>query len=175
MANTYSIISSNVLGSSAATVTFSSIPATYTDLVLRISSKSDSTGDIKANVNIVINGTTTGYSVTNMFATSGTTGANRQTSAANWNRFYTDSSYSVDFTNAFGLLEIYFSNYAGSNNKVASGFGVSESNSSTDYFINATANLWQNSSAISSIALGLNSGQNFVTGSSFYLYGIKNS
>ena len=41
MANTYTLISSNTLTSSAASVTFSSIPATYTDLVLRISARSD--------------------------------------------------------------------------------------------------------------------------------------
>ena len=40
-ANTYTLISSNVLASSAATVTFSSIPATYTDLVLRVSARNN--------------------------------------------------------------------------------------------------------------------------------------
>jgi hypothetical protein len=32
---TYTLIESQVLGSSAASVTFSAIPATYTDLVLK--------------------------------------------------------------------------------------------------------------------------------------------
>jgi hypothetical protein len=35
MANTYTPIASNTLGASAASVTFSAIPATYTDLVMR--------------------------------------------------------------------------------------------------------------------------------------------
>jgi len=39
MPSTYTLISSNVLGSSAASVTFSAIPSTYTDLVLRISAR----------------------------------------------------------------------------------------------------------------------------------------
>ena len=39
MATTYNLISSNVLSSSAASVTFSSIPAIYTDLVLRCSTR----------------------------------------------------------------------------------------------------------------------------------------
>jgi hypothetical protein len=36
MANTYTLIESQVLGSAAASVTFSAIPATYTDLVLKV-------------------------------------------------------------------------------------------------------------------------------------------
>jgi hypothetical protein len=44
MANTYTLIESQVLGSSAASVTFSAIPATYTDLVLKFSSRNDDTG-----------------------------------------------------------------------------------------------------------------------------------
>ena len=59
-ANTYTLISSNVLGSSAASVTFSSIPATYTDLVLRVSARTDA-DDTSL---ITFNGTTTGYSKT---------------------------------------------------------------------------------------------------------------
>ena len=41
---TYTLISSNVLSSSAASVTFSSIASTYTDLVLRVSARDDRAG-----------------------------------------------------------------------------------------------------------------------------------
>ena len=41
MPATYTLIASNTLSSSAASVTFSAIPATYTDLVLRWSSRTD--------------------------------------------------------------------------------------------------------------------------------------
>jgi hypothetical protein len=40
MANTYTLIASNTLGASAASVTFSAIPSTYTDLVVRYSAAS---------------------------------------------------------------------------------------------------------------------------------------
>lgn len=67
MANTYTLISSNTLTSSAASVTFSSIPATYTDLVLRISSRTDAAG-ATATVAAQFNGDTTSanYSETNL-------------------------------------------------------------------------------------------------------------
>ena len=45
MPSTYTLISSNVLASSAASVTFSAIPSTYTDLVVRASIRSDATSD----------------------------------------------------------------------------------------------------------------------------------
>ena len=41
MPATYTLIASNTLSSAAASVTFSAIPATYTDLVLRYSARSD--------------------------------------------------------------------------------------------------------------------------------------
>ena len=41
MATTYTLITSQTLASSAASVTFSSIPSTYTDLVLRVSARTD--------------------------------------------------------------------------------------------------------------------------------------
>ena len=173
MANTYTLISSNVLTSSAASVTFSSIPATYTDLVLRISARTDYTGDYKNNIDITVNGSATGYSVTSLFGTGTTTGSNRASSTTRWGRSYSNTALTT--SNTFNSLELYFSNYASSAYKVASGFGVTELNSATDNFVNAVANLWQDASVISSINLVDGSAANFVSGSSFYLYGIKNS
>jgi len=54
---TYTLISSNVLTSSAASVTFSSIPATYTDLVVRLSARATTTA---SNIWVTFNGTGTG-------------------------------------------------------------------------------------------------------------------
>ena len=54
MANTYTLIESQVLGSSAASVTFSAIPDTYTDLVFKFSVRSDRAAtfdNIQARIN----------------------------------------------------------------------------------------------------------------------------
>ena len=66
------LISSQTLGSSAASVTFSSIPATYTDLVLKVSVRSDvaATAD---TLFMQFNSITSGYSETNLYANSANT------------------------------------------------------------------------------------------------------
>ena len=67
MANTYTLISSNVLGSSAASITFSAIPATYTDLVVRVTSRVDRSINGAHNCFLTVNGSTSSdYSYTNL-------------------------------------------------------------------------------------------------------------
>ncbi|CAB4173630.1 hypothetical protein UFOVP973_1, partial [uncultured Caudovirales phage] len=56
MANTYVLLNSNTVGvGGTASVTFSSIPQTYTDLMVRISARSTLSG---AKVIVQINGVT---------------------------------------------------------------------------------------------------------------------
>jgi len=70
MANTYTLIESQVLGSSAASVTFSAIPATYTDLVLRYSARHNNAFSI-SQVLITFNGdTAANYSETVVYGNS---------------------------------------------------------------------------------------------------------
>lgn len=76
-------------------------------------------------------------------------------------------------TNSFTSYELYVPNYLVSQNKPTSGITAFEQNSTTAY-LTAVAGLWSNTAAITSIAFSLTSGD-FASGSSFYLYGIKNS
>ena len=175
MANTYTLISSNVLGSSAATVTFSSIPATYTDLVLRISARGD-----QANYSEIIllefNGSAAAnYSYTAIRANSSTADSVRGSGQTYGRVGYANSGNST--VNTFGSAEIYIPSYIVSQNKPLSGIGMSENNSSTagEAWITPYATLWSNTSAITSIKVSPINGPNWVSGSSFYLYGIKNS
>ena len=172
MANTYTLISSNVLSSSAASVTFSSIPATYTDLVLRVSARSANSGvenDITINLN---NSTVANYSYTLIQGTGSETSSNSASNDSSFYYYYVDGNTAT--ANTFGSFEVYFANYASSANKVNSGFFVQENNT-TGAYINAFAGLWSNVSAINEIKITSQSAANFVSGSSFYLYGIKNS
>lgn len=172
MANTYTLISSNTLSSSAASVTFSSIPATYTDLVLRASVRSDSVGTTIHDFTYRINGSSaTAYSKTQL--------TGNGTSAASYAQYTTrfilentlDGASAT--ANTFGNIEIYIPSYTASQFKPIGHFGVSENNA-TLAGINTMAGLYTNSTAISQIEC-YTSGYNFVSGSSFYLYGIKNS
>ncbi len=172
MANTYVLISSNTLSSSAASVTFSSIPSTYTDLAVRVSARSDGAAEFET-VRITFNGSTaSNYSVTYLRGNgAGASSSNASSSTyIPFNRAIDDGAAT---TNTFGSLEIYIPSYLSSTNKPISSTTAQEMNSTTAY-IHANAGLWSNTSAISSIKLEV-SGVNFVSGSSFYLYGIKNS
>jgi hypothetical protein len=171
MANTYTLIESQVLGSSAASVTFSAIPATYTDLVLRYSARNDGTTTI---LGVQFNGdTATNYSTT-ILRGSGSAASSLSYNTTRTQLFEQDGIEPSTMTaNTFNSGEIYIPSYLASQNKPMSTFTVTEDNSSTAY-MSAIANLWRNTAAITSINLYSNSG-NLVSGSSFYLYGIKNS
>ena len=165
---TYTLISSNVLTSSAASVTFSSIPATYTDLVLRISARGDDTGLL---LEMTLNSATSTYSNTLLLGNGATASSTRNTGQVYLRAGYVNPSGSTAST--FSSGEIYIPNYISTTNKPMSSLGMTENNATTAYIANY-ANLWQTSSAITSISLQV-TGQNFVSGSSFYLYGISNA
>lgn len=169
MASTYTLISSNTLSSSAASVTFSSIPSTYTDLVVRFSARMDSASFASA---MTFNSdTATNYSRTLLQGDGASATSSFTSSVASMLiSFATDKS--TDTANTFSNGEIYIPNYTVSANKPVGWFSPNENNAITAY-IGAGAGLWRNTAAITSITL--NGNNNFVSGSSFYLYGIKNS
>ena len=173
MPSTYTLISSNVLSSSAASVTFSAIPSTYTDLVLRVSARSDAAGLTQDNIWITFNGVGSGYSTTALTG-NGSAASSNSTSSATIIRAYNGANSNGATANSFGSAEIYIPNYAGSTAKPVSSFGVSETNSATSY-LSATAGLSSATAAITSIMTMTGNGSNWLAGSSFYLYGIKNS
>ena len=74
---TYTPIATQTLGSAAASVTFSSIPGTYTDLVLRISARMSVSGP--DNINVKINSFINSHSYTELYANSGTVASARST------------------------------------------------------------------------------------------------
>lgn len=172
MAPTYQLIASNTLTGTTASVTFSSIPSTYTDLVLRISARTDrvNPGD---TVYIRFNSDSgTNYSTTRLTGTGSAVAAVRQSSSSGpISLFVTAAS---DTSNTFGNAEAYIPNYTLSATKSNSTFSVTENNGTTAY-ISANANLWNSTSAITSITLASVNSANFISGSSFFLYGISKS
>lgn len=168
MANTYTLISSNVLSASASSVTFSSIPSTYTDLVLRASIRSDAASGQEV-IYINPNSLTTNQSST-VIEGNGSNGAgsNRTT------RIETRAVGNTATSNTFSSSETYIPNYNSASVHPISNFGVAENNN-TVAVMNAVASLWNSATAISSLSVTLAIGTNFLSGSSFYLYGIKNA
>jgi hypothetical protein len=173
MPNTYELIKGETLTTTAASYTFTAIPSTFTDLVVRASARTDA-AQTRDSVYLEFNGSGSSYS--NTFVRGTSTAATSGTFA-----FGIASPRGADAdtatANTFGSVEWYIPNYAGSTNKPVSVFGVQENNTSdaNDANIEAVAGLWSNTAAITSIVVKKIDGTNFVSGSSFYLYGIKKS
>ena len=168
MPATYTLISSNVLSSSAASVTFSAIPATYTDLVLRYSART-TTGTVD-NIQTSLNGATSGFSETYLYGTGSAAVSGAGSAQSVLYAIYVNggSTTASTFTNG----EFYIPSYTASQNKPFSITGGLENNATLGRVF-TTAALWSSSAAITSIKLEpFNS---FVSGSSFYLYGISNA
>lgn len=173
MPSTYTLISSNVLSSNAASVTFSSIPQTYTDLVLKVSVKTTSASAV-GDFWIRLNSATSEYYYTRMYGAGGG-GSGNDRSVGDYPGFYTANANGSNavVANVFANVEYYIPNYAGSNVKLASQFMAQERNDSLAY-LEAYAHLSNITAAITSLTI-IPNGTNLASGSSFYLYGIKNS
>lgn len=168
-ANTYVQIGSTVtVGSGgAANISFSSIPATYTDLCILASARNTSTS---TTMYVNFNGDTgNNYSVKILYGDGTSAGSTSSSARGNIKNDggAVDSSYTGS---VFASSIIYIPNYAGSNYKSVSIDGVPENNATTTY-MSLTAGLWNSTSAITSIELTLYSG-NFTQYSTASLYGI---
>jgi len=170
--STYTLISSQVLGSSAASVTFSSIPSTYKDLILKTSIRDDLSGTLSGLMTVQFSGdSATNYSGTLVDSNAGNATSARRSNDASVRLSYFGINSTGSTSNTFSSAELYLPNYNSTTSKPLQSDIVVEQNDSTNYVVEARAALWRNTSAISSILCSLTTG-NFVAGSSFYLYGV---
>jgi hypothetical protein len=165
---TYTLISSVTVGSGgAADIEFTSIPATYTDLMLVGSTRHSNGAGIGEE--ITLNTNTSNYTNRYLFGSGSSAG-----SGSNLGRFSNIGTRSTDTSSTFSNFSIYIPNYTGSNNKSYSGDTVMENNATESYQY-LIAGLWSDTSAITSIKIAPFSGNgNYVQYSTAYLYGIKN-
>jgi hypothetical protein len=177
MANTYVLIKGETLATTAAAYTFSSIPSTYTDLLIKWSLRSDSSSaNYNSNLQMQINGLATNiYSYTYLRGNGSSANSSAQAAAANTYLPITAGTNNDTATaNTFANGEVYLPNYTVSANKPFSIFDVTETNATIYPVIISQASLINSTAAITSITINA-AGWNFVSGSSFYLYGIKSS
>lgn len=169
MAKTYEAIATQTLSSSAATVTFSSITGTYTDLVL-VGSVYGTTNDV--GLNMQFNGDTgNNYSGTLLRGTGSTAYSNRQSNINFINLFgYT---YGTGSTNGiYAPVNCSINNYSNSTTYKTTLTRSFDQRNDGGGEVYANVGLWRSTSAITSISLALTSG-NIATDSTFTLYGIK--
>jgi hypothetical protein len=168
MANpTYVLINSYTVGAgSTSTVTFSSIPQTYTDLVVKLSVRNSNAAN-SAQVFTSVNGSAGSSKV---LRGSGSAASSFSSTVIETAR----ASAASSTANTFSNIELYFPNYTSAIAHSISSDGVSEDNSSTAY-AELAAGLSSSTAAITSLTFDTNGSGNFVQYSTAYLYGIKNS
>lgn len=166
MPKTYERIASTVLTSGTASVTFSSIPQTYTDIVL-VSQYSVGTNNDGGRIQFNSD-TGSNYSRTHLRSNGSSTGSS---TATNQTYIYMDlegagntiqnPTQSIVEINNYSNTTTYKTALIRSGNIAGSYTGTS-----------LICGLWRSNSAISTITLTTDS-STFITGSSFILYGIK--
>ena len=166
MANTYKLIEAKTLTTTTASITFSSIPGTYTDLGLFISARDNDGGATGAWSTFEFNGSVAPTGIY-LFGngSSASSGTAHKAPLENGG-----GSTANTFSNSW----VYIPNYANTSyNKSYSVDGVVETNGTEAYQV-LIAGLVATTSAITSIKVTPGAGS-FVQYSTFYLYGIKNS
>ena len=167
-ANTFVQIGSTVTfgGGGAATISFSSIPATYTDLKLVMSLRNDGTaGGIENVVNLSLNGSTANLTHIVLYGDGTTAGSYSGSGYGGW------TAESPATASTFANNKIYFPNYASANYKSYSFDGVVENNAAAGK-VSLMGGLWSNTAAITSISIASRSTFLWVQYSTASLYGI---
>ena len=170
MAFTYSKLAETTVGAGgASTITFNNIPQNYTDLVLKLSTRTN-TSDASSGqwTYVYFNGTTTNNSTKVLFGSGSTTGSLSGSGSTPYAAYVEPSNFTAS---TFGNAEIYIPNYVNTNNKSFSVDSVTENNS-TGAYSNLSAGLWSNTTSINTVTLTPAAGT-FVQYSTAYLYGIR--
>jgi hypothetical protein len=177
MANTFDKIASATVGvGGAATIIFTSIPQTYTDLIVKVSGRVDSgtaTQSMAMAFNFAAQGNVWSQKWVNSDGAVGY-GSGSYSGASALYPFYMPAASAT--ANTFGNGEFYITNYSSTTkNKSVVTDGVTENNatSSGSQRSEFGAMLFADNTAVTSITLYGNT--NFVQHTVATLYGIKNS
>jgi hypothetical protein len=166
MPSTYEPIATQTLVSGAASITFSSIVGTYTDLRLVLVAKAD----VAQYFKVTFNGdTATNYSHTKLLGSGAAVSSSRDSNIASIRLYGTGDLPDTQF--ALTTLDVF--SYAGSTNKTTLATLQSDKNGSG--YVQRLVGLWRDTAAVTSMTLTMNSTSNFATGTTATLYGIKNA
>ena len=154
--STYTPLATTTLGSTATSYTFSSIPSTYTDLIVVISGKLT----VDNNIAYQYNGDTgANYSRTRIYGTGSAAASTRSSGNA-------DGIFSTGDGTVQSTWTGHIQNYANTTTYKTSLWRGSQDLPS------ATVSLWRSTAAINAIKLYPTGGTTWVVGTTFTLYGI---
>lgn len=157
-------LANTTLGSNSTTITFSSIPSTYQDLYLVVVGRSSGgfsqnirfNGDSGANYN-VLRFTSTTSTIASGVAASQTRG------------LISNLSFNSSIT---GAAFVHILDYARTDKHKTTIGDVHSDNGTANEML---CNRWANTAAITSVALSSDSGQTYLAGTTFALYGVRGS
>jgi hypothetical protein len=161
MAITYEPIATTTLSTATASVTFSSISGTYTDLVVIINGTATTAfGQIQMRINA---DTGSNYSTTYLWGTGSAAVSDRDSniSTGGMNPGFIGTGQG---SNIFNIQN--YSNTTTYKTVVAR-------SSVTGNRVSATVNLWRSTSAVTEVRFNILGGDTFASGTTFTLYGIK--
>lgn len=165
MPSTYTPIATTTLGSASATVTFSSISGTYTDLIL-VTNLRYSSGTPNSNAFIRFNSDSgSNYSKTYLQGNGSTASSGR------------DSYTAMDLLGQTSTASVYTSNITqimNYSNSTTFKTALSRWSNAGDFVI-AFVGLWRSTSAITTIEVNSSGTAQFAIGSTFTLYGVKSA
>jgi hypothetical protein len=162
MPATYEPIATTTLGSAAAVVTFSSITATYTDLIIVADFNYDTNGIYtKMTFNGDKTGTTYSFTYLTGDGSSATSGRYANTPEIGAAYMATTSLRSAWIANIMNYSNT--TTYKTAMNKTAIGSG----------YVQVDLGIWRNTAAITTIDLTCSGAGKYSVGSTFTLYGIK--
>jgi len=175
MANTFIQIGSTVtVGSGgAASISFSSIPATYTDLKVVTSLRATGSRGEDALL-IRFNSDSTGGNYTIKWIRGNGSSATSGDGVGFAGGYVGEFNGGTSTTSTFTSQEIYIPNYTGGTQKSFSSYITQEANQTLAY-AHLVAGLWSGTAAITDITFIDHNGNNFAQYSTASLYGIKNS
>jgi hypothetical protein len=153
------------LGTSAASVTFSSIPATYRDLILVVA---DLSATASNTLYARVNGDT-GSNYSNVVALGDSTGAVSLSSSSNSNGFFMGAAYQGLPTSGSSQSILQIMDYSATDKHKT---GLSRYGSAGKSEVDMAASRWANTAAVTSLVLRIAPSGSFNSGTSFSLYGV---
>lgn len=161
---TYTAIATTTVGAGGTnTISFTSIPQTYTDLLIKLSTR-PTTGAAGGSLDIGFNNSATSFTTRYLLGDGSAASSGTATTTFGFVGSTTTAS-------TFATTEIYIPNYTSSNNKSFGSESVEEANATLAYST-ILAGLWSNTAAITSIQI-TNSRPTFAQYSTATLYGIS--
>ena len=172
--NSYESIQTYTLGSSQASITFSSIPSTYKHLQIRMISRTNLAAQGFASLTMKLNSdAASNYSWHRLWGNGSS--ANAGANAPDTSMLFAVTSGNQNTASSFSAAVVDILDYENVSKykTIRSLTGGDDNNNGANGYIGLHSGSWRNTAAVTSILIEPGAGQSFLANSSFALYGIK--